>query len=55
MTLVCGTRLVFQEEIVFEQGEIWRNPKIGFTEVAKNSDLKNRARVETNRFNLVVI
>jgi hypothetical protein len=33
--LVCNARLVFQEEIVFEQGKIWRNPKIGFTKVEK--------------------
>jgi hypothetical protein len=52
---VCGTRLVFQEEIVFDQGKIWRNPKIGFVEMDKNGDLKNGVRVKMNQFNLVVI
>jgi hypothetical protein len=47
--------VVFQEEIVFEQEKIWRNPKIGFTEVDKNGDLKNRVRVDMNLFDLVMI
>jgi hypothetical protein len=47
--------VVFQEEIVFEQGKIWRNPKIGFTEVDKNGNLKNGVRIEMNQFDLVVI
>jgi hypothetical protein len=47
--------LVFQEEIVFEQGKFWRNPKIGFKEMDKNGDLKDGVRVEMNQFDLVVI
>jgi hypothetical protein len=47
--------VVFQEEIVFEQEKIWRNPKIGFTKVDINDDLKNGARVDMNLFDLVMI
>jgi hypothetical protein len=47
--------VVFHEEIVFEQEKIWRNPKIGFTKVDKNGDLKNRVRVDMNLFDLVMI
>jgi hypothetical protein len=47
--------LVLQEEIVFEQGKIQRNPKIGFTEMGKNDDMTNGVCVEMNQFNLIVI
>jgi hypothetical protein len=47
--------MVFHEEIVLEQGKFWRNPKIGFTEVDKKGDLKNRIRVEMNQLDLVVV
>jgi hypothetical protein len=41
-------RLVLQEELVFEQGEVWRNPKISLTEMDKNGNLKNTDRVQMN-------
>jgi hypothetical protein len=53
--MVGSAQLVFQEEIVLEQGEIRRNPKISLTEVDKNSDQKNRVRVKMNQLNLVVV
>jgi hypothetical protein len=45
---ICCARLVFQEEVVFEQGEVWRNPKISLTKMDKDDDLKNRVRVKMN-------
>jgi hypothetical protein len=47
--------LVFQEEVVFEQGEVWRNPKVRLTEMDKNGDLKNRVRVQMDQLNLIVV
>jgi hypothetical protein len=46
--LVGCARLVLQEELVFEQGEVWRNPKISLTEMDKNGNLKNTDRVQMN-------
>jgi hypothetical protein len=53
--LICGARLVFQEKIILEQGKVWRNPKIRFVEVDKNSDLKDGVRVEMDQFHLIVV
>jgi hypothetical protein len=44
--VVSGTRLIFQETIVFEQREIGRNAKKCFIEMDKDGDLKNGIRVE---------
>jgi hypothetical protein len=41
--------------VFFQQGDIWRNPEIGFTEVDKIGDLKNIVRVEVNQLDLVVV
>jgi hypothetical protein len=47
--------MVFQEEIVLEQGKFCRNPEIGFIKVDKNGDLKNRVRIEMNQLDLVMV
>jgi hypothetical protein len=41
---VSGTRLILQEEIIFEYGKIRRNPKEGFTKMDK--DLEDGVRVK---------
>jgi hypothetical protein len=45
---VSGTRLIFQEKVVFEQREIRRNAKKCFAEMDEDGDLKNGIRVEMN-------
>jgi hypothetical protein len=52
---ICGARLVFQEKIIFEQGKVWENPKISFTDVDKNGDLKDGVRIEMDQFDLIVV
>jgi hypothetical protein len=42
-------------KIIFEQGKVWGNPKIGFAEVDKNGDLKDGVRVEMDYFDLIVV
>jgi hypothetical protein len=40
--LVLGTtRLVLQEEVMFEQGIVWEDGKIGIVEMNKNCDLED--------------
>jgi hypothetical protein len=46
--LVGGARLILQEEVIFEQREIWRNPENSFTMMDENGDLKNRVGTEMN-------
>jgi hypothetical protein len=41
---VSGTRLILQEELIFEYGKIRRNPKEGFTKMDK--DLEDGVRVK---------
>jgi hypothetical protein len=43
---VNGTRLVFQEKIVLEQGKTRGNSKKSFTEMDEYSDLKNGIGIE---------
>jgi hypothetical protein len=45
----------FRKKITFEQGKVWTNPKIGFTKVDKNGDLKDGVRVEMDQFDLIVV
>jgi hypothetical protein len=45
----------FRKKIILEQGKVWRNPKIRFVEVDKNSDLKDGVRVEMDQFHLIVV
>jgi hypothetical protein len=52
---ISGARLVFQEEVIFEQGKVRGNAKKCFAKMDKDSDFKNRVRVEMDWFNLVVI
>jgi hypothetical protein len=43
---VSGAWLVFEEKIIFEQGEIRRNAEKCLTEMDEDDDLKNGIRVE---------
>jgi hypothetical protein len=43
---VSGTRLVFQEKVIFEQRKIRRNAKKCFAKMNKDGDLKNRIGIE---------
>jgi hypothetical protein len=52
---VGNTRLVFQEEVVFEQWEAWRNPKVSFAEMDKDGDLENGDRVQMDKLYLIVV
>jgi hypothetical protein len=52
---VGGARLVFQEEVVFEQWEAWRNPKVSFVEMDKDGDPENGVRVQMDKLYLIVV
>jgi hypothetical protein len=52
--LVGGPQLVFQE-VVFEQWEAWRNPKVSFTEMDKDGDMENGVRVQMDKLYLIVV
>jgi hypothetical protein len=43
---VSGARLVFHEEVIFEQRKVRGNAKKCFTKMDKDGDLKNGVRVE---------
>jgi hypothetical protein len=45
---VIGARLILQEEVAFEQGEVWRHDEEDLTHMHKDSDLKNGVRVQMN-------
>jgi hypothetical protein len=45
---VGGARLILQEEVIFEEREIRRNPEKSFTKMDENGDLKNRVGIEMN-------
>jgi hypothetical protein len=45
---VIGARLILQEEVAFEQGEVWRHDEEDLTQMHKDSDLKNGVRVQMN-------
>jgi hypothetical protein len=53
--LVGGTQLIFQEEVIFEQRKIRRNPEKSFTKRDENDNLNNRVGIEMNQLNLVVV
>jgi hypothetical protein len=52
---VGSTRLVLQEEIVFEKRKVRRNPKEDLAEMDENDDSKNGVRVKINQLNLIVV
>jgi hypothetical protein len=43
-----GVGLIFQKEIMFEQGKVWEDGKISFTKMNKKCYLKNEIRIEVN-------
>jgi hypothetical protein len=52
---IGGTRLILQEEVVFEERKVRRNPKENLTKMDKNDNLKNRVRIKINKLDLVVV
>jgi hypothetical protein len=42
------TRLILQEKIMLEEGEVWGDGKVALAEMNKYGDLKNGVRVEVN-------
>jgi hypothetical protein len=50
---VGSARLVFQE-VVFEQWEAWKNPKVSFVEMDKEGNLENGVRVQMDKLYLIV-
>jgi hypothetical protein len=50
-----STGLIFLEEIVFKEREIWENGKISLTQVDKDDDLKDRVWIQMNQFDFVVM
>jgi hypothetical protein len=47
--------LILQEEVVFEEGKVRRNPEENLTKMNENGDLKNRVRIKMDKINLVVV
>jgi hypothetical protein len=47
--------LVFEKDVVLIQRKVWKNGKIGLTQMDKNNDLKDRIQVQRNKFDFVVI
>jgi hypothetical protein len=47
--------LILQEEVVFEEGKVRRNPEENLTKMDENGDLKNRVRIKMDKINLVVV
>jgi hypothetical protein len=47
--------LIPQEEVVFEERKVRRNPEENFTKMDENGDLKNRITVKMNKLNLRVV
>jgi hypothetical protein len=45
---IISTGLIFQEEVVFEQGEIWRHGEESFTQMHKDDNLKDGVRVKVH-------
>jgi hypothetical protein len=45
---IISTGLIFQEEVVFEQGEIWRHGEESFTQMHKDDNLKDEVRVKVH-------
>jgi hypothetical protein len=43
-----GTRLILQQEIAFEHGEIWMDAEKCFAKMHKDNNLKYGVRVEMN-------
>jgi hypothetical protein len=52
---IGGTQLIPQEEVVFEERRVRRNPEENFTKMDENGDLKNRITVKMNKLNLRVV
>jgi hypothetical protein len=52
---ICGVGLVFEKEIMFEDRGVWGNSKENLTEINKDSDFKNRVRIEMYQLDLVVV
>jgi hypothetical protein len=53
--LICGTRLVFQKEVVLKQRKIGRNPKGGFAKMGKDGNLEDGVAIQMNQFDLIVV
>jgi hypothetical protein len=47
--------LILQEEVVFEERELRRNPEENLTKMDENGDLNNRVMIKMNNLNLVVV
>jgi hypothetical protein len=52
---VSGTRLILQEEVIFEKKKVRRNPNKNLTKMDENGDLNNRVRINMNELNLIVV
>jgi hypothetical protein len=52
---VSGTRLILQEEVIFEKRKVRRNPDENLTKMDENGDLNNRVRINMNELNLIVV
>jgi hypothetical protein len=50
-----STRLVLQEDVVFEKRKVRMNPEENLTKMDENGDMKNRVRIKMNKLNLVVV
>jgi hypothetical protein len=46
-----GAGLVFQEEIVFEVGEVWEDSEVSLTEMDEDRDLKNGVQIQVDKLN----
>jgi hypothetical protein len=47
--------LIFQEEVILEEWEVWVYGEIGLAQMNKHYSLKNRVRVQMNQLNLIVV
>jgi hypothetical protein len=52
---VGGTQLIFQEELVLKLRKVRMNSEKSFAKMDKNSDIRNRTRIEVDQLNFVVV
>jgi ADP-glucose pyrophosphorylase len=50
-----STRLVLQEEVVFEESKIGRNHKVNLADIDKDCDLKNGDGIQMHKLDFVVV
>jgi hypothetical protein len=52
---LCGTRLVFQEKVIFEMAKMMQNPVIDFAKMDENDNLEDGIRVYKDELDFEVI